>query len=93
MTEANRVQRKPHNLIMENRAKLSISGVNDVDNFDGKQIIVYTEMGQLAVKGGAIHISHLSTESGELVLEGKIDSLVYLSDGGKRVSGIGRMFR
>ena len=30
-----------HNIILENRNKLSISGVNDVDSFDEKQIFCF----------------------------------------------------
>ena len=31
MTEENKVQALPHNLIMENRNRLTVSGVSDVD--------------------------------------------------------------
>lgn len=34
MTEENKVQALPHNLIMENRNRLTVSGVSDVDSFD-----------------------------------------------------------
>ena len=39
--------RQIHNIIMENRKSLSISGVTDVDNFDEKEILLYTQMGEL----------------------------------------------
>lgn len=35
-----------HNLILENRKNLSISGITDVDSFDEKAICLYTEMGE-----------------------------------------------
>ena len=34
-----------HNLILENRKKLSLSGVTDVDSFDERTISLFTEMG------------------------------------------------
>ena len=39
------------NLILENREKLSISGVLDVLSFDDQIVILETELGLLTVKG------------------------------------------
>ena len=39
------------NLILENRGKLSISGVIDVLSFDDQVVMVETELGLLTVKG------------------------------------------
>ena len=39
------------NLILENRGKLSVSGVNDVLSFDDQIVIIDTELGLLTVKG------------------------------------------
>lgn len=76
-----------HNVIMENRSSVSISGVNDVDSFDEREIKAYTDMGGLLIKGSDLHIEKLSVESGELKVEGRIDSLVYSEGkrGGKSV--------
>ncbi len=66
-----------HNVILEGRKKLSISGVQDVDSFDENLIEIYTEMGAMDVKGAELHICNLSLESGEFVVEGEIDSISY----------------
>lgn len=42
------------NLILENRGKLSISGVIDVLSFDDQVVMVETELGLLTVKGEKI---------------------------------------
>ena len=39
------------NLILENREKLSISGVIDVLSFDDQVVMIETELGLLTVKG------------------------------------------
>ena len=70
-----------HNVIMENRNKLSISGVEDVENFDEQSVVLYTGEGLLTVRGADFHINKLNVDSGEVVIEGEIESLVY-SDGG-----------
>ena len=65
------------NVIMENRGKASISGVNDVDSFDEGAIILFTQLGVLTIKGADLHINKLNIETGELSIEGEIDSLAY----------------
>ena len=77
MTEENKAQALPHNLIMENRNRLTVSGVSDVDSFDEQTVIVFTDMGELTVKGEALHINRLSLEVGEIMIEGSISSLSY----------------
>ena len=44
-------QRIPHNIIMEDRHHLTVSGVSDIDSFDEQSVVVYTEMGELLVEG------------------------------------------
>ncbi len=65
------------NLILENREKLSISGVNDVLSFDDQVVIVETELGLLTVKGENIRVNKLSLDTSEVVLEGTISYLAY----------------
>ena len=64
-------------LILENRGKLSISGVNDVLSFDDQVVIVETELGLLTVKGENIRVNKLSLDTSEVVLEGTISYLAY----------------
>ena len=65
------------NLILENRGKLSISGVLDVLSFDDQVVIVETELGLLTVKGENIRINKLSIDTSEVVVEGEVSSLTY----------------
>ena len=67
----------PHCLSLDNREKLILNGVSEVDNFDDKSITTYTTMGTLIIKGERLNIKKLSLELGELEVTGKIDSLVY----------------
>lgn len=76
-------ERKPistgviQNLILENRGKLSISGVNDVLSFDDQVVMVETELGLLTVKGENIRINKLSIDTSEVIIEGDISYLAY----------------
>lgn len=65
------------NLVLENREKLSISGVLDVLSFDDQIVIVETELGLLNVKGENIRINKLSIDTSEVIVEGDICSLAY----------------
>ena len=65
------------NLILENREKLSISGVLDVLSFDDQIVILETELGLLTVKGENIRINKLSLDSSEVTIEGEIYQLAY----------------
>ena len=65
------------NLILENREKLTISGVNDVLSFDDQVVVLETELGLLTVKGENIRVNKLSIDTSEVILEGEISYLAY----------------
>ncbi len=65
------------NVILENRNKLSISGVLDVLSFDDQIVILETELGLLTVKGENIKINKLSIDTSEVVIEGEIFNIGY----------------
>ena len=66
-----------HNLRMEGRRRLSVTGVIDVDSFDDNSVIANTSAGTLIIKGSSLHIDKLSLDAGELTMSGQIDSLEY----------------
>lgn len=65
------------NIIVEDRSKLSVSGVEDIDTFDESNFIAITTAGALVVKGADLHINKLNVDTGELVVDGEIDSCVF----------------
>ena len=65
------------NVILENREKLSISGVLDVLSFDDQIVILETELGLLTVKGEDLRINKLSLDTSDLIIDGNINSLSY----------------
>jgi len=65
------------NLILENRNKLSISGVKDVLSFDDQLVIMETELGLLTIKGDNLKINKLSIDTSEVIVEGEISTLSY----------------
>ena len=86
---------KVQNLILENRERLNISGVIDVESFNDESVVVDTELGVLVVRGIDLHINKLNIDSSELGIEGEIISCEY-SDRDSRSKGGGffaRMFK
>lgn len=77
MTDDKKTGIIPHNCILEDRKKLSVSGVNDVGSFDESVIVAKTDYGELTINGEKLHITKLSLEIGELAIEGTINSLQY----------------
>lgn len=70
--------KKPHLLTLDNRSLLTLTGVEDVVGFDDLTIHIRLSDSTLVVKGASLHISRLSLESGEVVIDGRVSSLQYL---------------
>lgn len=77
MQENGKALKRKHNLIMEDRKTLTLTGISDVDSFDEQTVVLITDIGELIIKGDSLQIKGFSVESGELSLEGRIDSLSY----------------
>ena len=76
----------------QGRARLIITGAEDVNGFNEEAISVKTTAGLLIVKGSNLHIDKLSLETGDLSVDGKIDSLQYIGSDNSR-SRLRKLFR
>ncbi len=70
-------QTMPHQLVLDDRRRLSVSGVSQVDSFDDNTVVAHTTLGELTIKGQDLHICRLNTETGDLTMEGHIDAMEY----------------
>ncbi len=93
MAEEKKSITMPHNLVLEDRRLLSVTGVSDVDSFDEETVTIFTDLGELTVRGSNLHINRLSIDSGELSVEGDIRSVSYSDDAPKSGGFFGRVFR
>lgn len=82
-----------HTLLIDQRQKMSLSGVLDVLSFDEEEILLDTELGTLTVGGSGLHINRLSVDNGEMMIEGEITSCVYSDRNKSRGGLLSRMFR
>lgn len=92
--EEKKAVKKVHNIILEDRRSLAVSGVSDVDSFDEQTVMLFTELGELTVRGSDLHMNKLSIESGEVSIEGNISSLSYQDEAPHGSGGfMGKLFR
>ncbi|MBQ3022210.1 MAG: sporulation protein YabP [Clostridia bacterium] len=91
MTET--VNKKTGNIIIENREKLTAGGVRDVESFSPEKIVIVTENSLLTVTGNSMKVKKLSTQSGEIYIEGEITGCVYSAQHGERESFLRRMLK
>ena len=82
----------PHGLTLQDRRRLTVSGVEDVESFDESAVVLQTAGGMLILRGSALHIDKLSIEGGELLVTGRIDRLVYEDNTAGRGGFFSRLF-
>ena len=65
------------NVILENRKKLTLTGIKDVLSFDDEIVIVESELGLLNIKGADLRVNKISVETGDVIVEGTIKAIEY----------------
>ncbi len=68
---------KTHGISLEDRRRLDVTGVEDVESFDESLIVMNTSSGDLIVRGSGLHIGRISLDTGQLSVEGSISELSY----------------
>ena len=68
---------KTRSVSMDDRCRLNVTGVDDVESFDEATIVMNTSQGNLIVRGSGLHIGKISLDVGEIKVEGMITDLNY----------------
>ena len=71
------VKRAAQNIILENRQRMSVSGVEEVLAFDERIVEMKTALGELRVQGDELKVEKLTVDDGELVICGHITGIAY----------------
>lgn len=87
------IKNKPHALILNDRKSLSVSGITEVGNFDDESIVLYSDFGGITVKGEELQVSLLNTETGEVSVQGRINSIQYSDRMTKHISFWARILK
>ena len=91
---------KVHGLTIKERKygklrKAVITGVQDIHSFNENEILLQTEAGKVQIKGEQLHVKSLDLEKGEAEIEGKVNSVSYLTKNAQKKEEplLKRMFR
>lgn len=86
-----------HTVLIENRNRIKINCVEDVESFNEEKVVVYTSMGVMIVTGFDFKVSRLSVDDGQLVIDGEVDKVEYMeetkNERGESGGFLGRLFR
>ena len=77
MNDEKRTLITPHNVVMNDRKNLSLTGVEEVIGCDEEVLSVKTSMGELTVTGTRLHIGSFNRSTGELKIDGSIREMIY----------------
>ena len=67
----------PHSLTLQQRGKLTMTGVAEVVSFDELAVVLRTELGNLVVQGRDLRLKALSPDGGNVAIEGNVSALIY----------------
>ncbi len=67
----------PHRLTLEDRSRLTMTGVTEVESFDEGQVVLHTTRGVIIVRGQGLHLQLLSLDGGQIHVDGTVDSITY----------------
>ena len=84
-----------HRVLLENRKNAVITGVQEIHSFNENEVLLLSEAGKILLKGEHLHVRNLNLEKGDAEVEGRVDSLSYLTRNAhkKDESILKRMFR
>ena len=67
----------PHKLTLDERSRLTMTGVAEVVSFDDTAVALHTPLGILEIQGQDLKLKNLSIEGGQLEVTGHISGLFY----------------
>ena len=75
----NELEEPRGNITLENRKRLTLTGVEEVISFDDEKILLNTKLGFLTIKGSELKMNKLDVQNGDVIIIGNISSIVYSS--------------
>ena len=81
----------PHKLTLNERSRLTMTGVTEVVSFEDTSVVLHTALGTLIIQGQGLQLKTLSLEGGEVAVDGHVSALIYEETRSPR-SWLGRLF-
>ncbi|AYE34477.1 sporulation protein YabP [Clostridium septicum] len=73
----NKIEDARGNITLENRKKLTLTGVEEVISFDDEKILLNTNLGSLTIRGEELKMNKLDVQNGDVIIVGRIASMIY----------------
>lgn len=85
-----------HSITLNERKNIMITGVKRIESFDDEEFLMETTMGYVTIKGEGLEIIKLDTYQGNVSINGKVNSLIYMDSANKKEkeeSVFGKLFK
>ena len=82
-----------HNIVLEDRKVLRATGIKDVEGFDETKVYAMLEGLAFTIGGKNLKVISFSAESGNLIVEGDIESVTYSNSLSRKAGIFERIFR
>lgn len=66
-----------HKLQLTDRKSLTMTGVTEVVSFEETAVVLHTALGTLVVQGRDLKLKTLSTDGGQVAVDGEVSALIY----------------
>lgn len=91
--DLSKLRPRAHSIHIDNRMRISVTGVADVESFNEQNVMLMTEAGPLNIVGTNLHLAKLNLEDGQISIEGEILALDYEPPETERRGLFGKVFR
>ena len=68
---------KHTSIVVDNRKKLVINGVINIEGFDDEEVTLLINEGKINVEGSGLKIESLTKDNGEIIIMGEINGVFY----------------
>lgn len=80
-------------VVMKDRHEINVSGAVSLGSYDERAIVMETGVGSLEVHGTELNVRHMDLENGDIIIEGRIQSLIYGNGEKQKKSFLKRFIR
>lgn len=85
---------KNQNILVEDRNKVTITGVEQVGSFNDNTIVLKTIKGGMVIKGENLNVDKLNLDDGNVRISGIINGINYVDkDSSQKGNFIGKIFK
>jgi len=85
---------KNQNVLIEDRNKVTITGVEQVESFNDNTIVLKTVKGGMIIKGEGLNVGKLNLDDGNVKIDGVINGINYMDKGTSQKGKIvGKIFK